>query len=98
MRIDDRNAVAGGAASRSADVESSQAVAGGKGSAGYQSRLGTDSVELSGSSRLVRNSDTARSARIEQLAKLVQAGSYSVNPALIGRALLKETLATAQPE
>jgi len=102
MRIDDRNALAGGAADRAAadradSVASSQSIASGKGTASHQSRLGGDSVQISGSSLLLRNFDTARSARIEQLAKSIQAGSYSVNPALISRALVGETLAR-QPE
>ncbi len=93
MRIDDRNAVSGGAANRADELRSTEGVAGGKNSSRYQSRIGGDSVELSGPSLVVRNFDTARSARIEQLAKAVQSGSYSVSPALIGKALVGETLA-----
>ncbi len=93
MRIDDRNAVSGGAANRTDELRGAEAVTGGKHSSQYQSRIGGDSVELSGSSLLVRNSDNARAARIAQLAKSVQSGSYSVSPALVSKSLVSETLA-----
>jgi len=93
MRIDERNAVPGAATNRADDVRATEAVTEGKNSSRYQSRIGGDSVELSGSSLLVRNSNTARSARIAQLAKLVQSGSYSASPARISKALVGETLA-----
>ena len=95
MRIDDRNAVAGSATGRASDVEQAHA-AQAKGSANNISRSGGDSVELSGASLAVRNYNSARSARLQQLAKSVQGGTYSVSPALVGQSLVNETLANGK--
>lgn len=94
MRIDDRNGVAGTPAGRTADVEQ---VHGASGKAfSSLSRLGGDSVELSGASVAVRNFNSARDAKLQQLSQAVQSGSYSVNPASISKALVGETLANGQ--
>ena len=91
MRIDDRNAAVGGTAARAADIEQTQATSG----KGFNSasRSGGDSVELSGASVAVRSFNAARDAKLQHLAKAVQSGAYSVNPSLVGRALVGETLA-----
>jgi anti-sigma28 factor (negative regulator of flagellin synthesis) len=93
MRIDDRNAVSGGSTGKTPDVGPTQLAAAAKNSAAYQARLNGDSVELSGVSQSVRHFQAARSARVAQLAKSVQSGSYSVNPALISSSLVGEALA-----
>lgn len=96
MRIDDRNAGGGSSAGKTSDVGSTQAAAAAKNAAAYQARLNGDSVELSGVSQSVRQFNTARSARVAQLAQSVQNGSYSVNSALIGSSLVSEALAGTQ--
>ena len=94
MKIEDRNGVAEATASRTAEVEQTRS-ASGKSSAS-DSRLGGDSVELSGPSVAVSNFNSARDLRLQQLAKAVQSNSYSVNPAAVSRALVGETLAVGQ--
>ena len=94
MRIEDRNGVAEASASRTAEVEQARS-ASGKGSA-FNSRLGGDSVELSGTSVAVGSFNSARDARLQQLTKAVQSNSYSINPAAVSRALVDETLAGGQ--
>ena len=93
MRIEDRNGVSGSTTSQTPDVASTQAAAAAKNSAAYQARLNGDSVELSGISQSVRQFNAARSGRVAQLAKSVQSGSYSVNPALVSSSLIAEALA-----
>lgn len=96
MRIDDRNAIGGGSAGKTSDVGSTLAAAAAKNASAYQARLNGDSVELSGVSQSVRQFNTARSARVAQLAQSVQNGSYSVNSALISSSLVGEALAGSQ--
>lgn len=97
MRIDDRNAIAGNAAGRASDVDAAQAAVKAKSSSSASlSRTGGDSVELSGTSQSVHYFQAARGARVAQLSKAVQNGSYSVTPSLISRALVGESLASSK--
>ncbi len=90
MKIDDRNAISGSTAARTGDIDQARGSSA-KGS-GASFRLNGDSVELSGASVAVSGYNAARDARLHQIAKSVQNGSYSVQPSLISKALVSETL------
>lgn len=92
MRIDDRtSSVTPGVGSSAGSASGSKTNAAGASSGGG------DSVELSGLSRIFQNIPGQRSARINQLTTAVQNGTYSVDPAQVSGALVRETLARAQP-
>ncbi|MDQ6677056.1 MAG: flagellar biosynthesis anti-sigma factor FlgM [Acidobacteriota bacterium] len=94
MRIHDRNAANELAANHAVEKQPGSTAASSKQLSAYSSLPGGDSIDISGLFRAVHNSSAARAATIEQLTASVQNGSYSVNPALVSRALVSETVSS----
>jgi anti-sigma28 factor (negative regulator of flagellin synthesis) len=92
MRVDQRNLT--GAAETGRARESQSVGRDGRSVSSTKSgSSGPDQVELSSLSHALNASASSRSARIDQLTALYQAGQYQPDPAQISKSMVSEALA-----
>lgn len=91
MRVEQRNLT--GAAEAGRARESQSIGRDGRASSSSNSGSGSDRVELSSLSQTLNASAASRSARVDQLTALYQAGQYQADPAAISKSMVDDAIA-----
>jgi hypothetical protein len=92
MRLQLDSTLSGNGISRSGETQQTGA-AGGPGASRVKGESpGVDSIQISGPSSAMTRLSADRAARIQQLAALVQGGSYQVSGSQVGRAIVENAV------
>lgn len=100
MKINDQNALVGGASAQTTKADQVRGLGHGDKNAGIKSTSSSsDVMDLSGlASRIssaLESSDTSRAERVNRLAQMVQSGSYQIDTQAISSKMIDDALSAS---